>query len=218
MPRPHRHRLMPNPLQDGALASQGLAPPEPQEAEQPRSNAKLLATARAYLKQGHPEVARGFCYLIQRETDGTLNPDVAALMDQIETIERSTFATLKNGEEIAGRFLVRLRCDQLGLESREAISLAEIKRIHAHYVVTRSKLSRAAYIETLLNIQFRDGAPCRTSITEEIAVLVEQRDGAFRTIALGYPFELISPSTLNEKFPSVIQDRISRIVVYAALQ
>jgi len=183
-----------------------------------QTDREVLQTAQAFLKQGDLKRTREICHLVQGMGDEALTREVTNLMHEIDEIERSSVATLTDGQIVAGRFRLKLRGDQLGLRTREMIPMGEIRRIDVDYVVSHSKSSQTSYIETLLNIQFRDAAPVNTNLTEEISILVEENDGGFRKIILGYPYELLSRSDLDEEYPQVIRDRVSRIVVYGGLE
>ncbi|MFQ5872246.1 MAG: hypothetical protein ACE5JL_00390 [Dehalococcoidia bacterium] len=177
----------------------------------------LLREAEDFLNQGRLDLARDNCQVLLAKGDATLAPEATSLMARIDEIERSSFVVLKNGQTFKGKLHVKLRSSQLGVGERREIPLWKIKRIEVDYLIKYSLVSRTNYVVTILDVQFRDAPPMRTRLTEEIIIKVAEEDGVVRRVVLGYPYELLRKEGMGKRFPQMIQDRVSKVVVYPVL-
>jgi hypothetical protein len=177
----------------------------------------LLQEAEDFLKQGRLDLARDNCQAIRAKGNGVFVPEITSLLARIEEVERSSFVVLRNGQLYKGKLQGTLRSDHLGIQGRRDIPLWSIKRIEAEYFINYSQVTKTYYVLTLLEVQFRDASSARARITEEVVLQVEEEGGTVRKAVVGYPYVLLHKRGMSQKFPQMIQDRVSKIVVYPAL-
>lgn len=194
---------------------------------------ELYEEAKGFLRRGKVDLALENCQFLKERAKGEVVSQAAALIEMVKEAEYSSVVLLKNGQVYTGKVTAqlrpdyvglqgqkvppKLRTDYLGLEGQDEVPPGSLESLRADYLVGLSRISGIFYLTTMLEIRFRGGGTNGSTISKELEIQVEAKDGVVQTFIIGHDYVMLKEPDLRGQMEDRTRDRVAKILFYPLL-
>lgn len=194
---------------------------------------ELYEEAKGFLRKGKVDLALENCQLLNEYGKGEIVSQATSLIEMVKQAEYSSMVLLKNGQVYTGKVTAqlrpdylglqgqkvpsKLRTDYLGMEGQEEVAMGSLESLKADYMVGLSRISGFFYLTTMLEIRFRGGSTTGSTISKEIEVRIESKDGTAQTFILGHDYQMLKEPGLKAQVEDLTRNRVAKVLFYPLL-
>lgn len=194
---------------------------------------ELFEEAKGFLRKGKVDLGLENCQILKEYGKGEIVSQAISLIGMVNQAEYSSMVLLKNGQVYTGKVTAqlrpdylglqgqkvtsKLRTDYLGLEGQEEVPMGSLESLKADYMVGLSRISGFFYLTTLVEIRFRGGGSSGSTISKEIEIRVETKDGTSQTFIMGHDYMMLKEPDLKAQLEERTRNRVSKVLFYPLL-